>query len=207
MAGSINVYISRQKNPKLFRWCDLAMSGGYKKWQLSSYFRNRMEDMLDASLREEHIQSVDMGAVYVGKTSDRVAIKGSGIVLYLLCEDGGRYPCVRAYLDYLHSIDENVSQGLCRMIEGDIRLCKDQSEEYIVSYEELEGQLEEQRRGRFSQWVARERREALTQQSLSDTIEVRKEPAKKPILDTKRITTEKKESMSELKEEDLFGFF
>lgn len=203
MAGSISVYISRQKNPKLFRWCDLAIGRGYEKWQLSSYFRNRMEDMLNASMREEKIQSIDMGAVYIEKKTDRVVIRGSGILLYLLSEDGEKYPCVRAYLDYLRSTDDSVNQGLCRMIEGDIRLCRDKSEEYIVSYEELE----EQRKEKFSQWVAREEREALTQQSLSDTIESRKKSVKKPIPVRRKIVTETEESMSELKEEDLFGFF
>lgn len=201
MAGSISVYISRQRNPKLFRWCDLAIIEGYQKWQLSAYFRNRMEDILDASMKSEKIKSIDMGTVCVGEREGGVT-KGPGILLYLISEDGESYPCIRAYIDYMRSMDRPVSREMCNMIEGDIQPCRDNSQEYIVGYEDLESQRKES----FSEWVAREERQTLTQPSYSDTIKsVKKNEV--PTVPKVAVAKENSESMTELKEEDLFGFF
>lgn len=199
MAGSISVYISRQRNPKLFRWCDLAISEGYEKWQISAYFRNRMEDMLDASMKEEKIASVDMGTVNPESREGGVT-RGPGIQLYLLPEDGEGCPCVRAYLDYMKERDAHVSLELCHLIEGDIKSCRDPSEEYIVGYSELE----HQRLGGFPAWMQKNAK-TLTRDRSSVKIDVDREPERKrPAV---RKDTGKEESMEELKEDDLFGFF
>lgn len=199
MAGSINVYISRQKNPKLFRWCDLAMSEGYEKWQLSSYFRDRMEDILDSSMREEGVHEMEIGAVCVREKGSGVT-RGPGIQLYLFPEDGLNCPCVRAYIDYMRQKRSHVSQELCYLLEGDIRTCNDASEEYVVGYNDLK----RQRLRGFCNWSDGSVKE-LTQPRENNTIKERMRLEKREPSPMKTMVGD--ESMGEMKEDDLFGFF
>ena len=202
MARSVIISISRKKSAKVYRWYHLALDSGYEKWKLSTFIRDRLEDVLETVMNGENVEKVDVGSVWVmgnemidGKSSEK---------LYLLPSGDNGYPCIRAYVDYLANKGKNFSVELCRLIERDISECSRKEDEYVP--DDLYDQNAIEIPNGFISYARRRKllintdNEDHGKEDFSDQHSDQKETHEE-------MKKEKSVSTEEMKEEDLFGFF